>query len=472
MPLAWVDEVAGLEPAINFLQGNGYTSQLWPQQGVDKQFLAYLPLQGWLHIISQTFLDFSVYLVRLPYAIYLLIGGYFLYKTLLSKDIKLLTALIVVVLVLNEKSLFETTRGVRIEPITFMLLSIAMYCKVRKNLVGVVSAASLLILVHPNVWAAAGILLVSAFYDKNDAEHKKLWRFIKPNVLWLVPIALLIFFLLFIHFDVDLLFAQFTNQAERHTSFGGLGTHFYNHFVRRFWPYYFTQPYIPLLVYFALGYAIYCIVKRRSTPASYALLLTHLVWFAILGPMHRYNSVLVSISLFTVLPLISRVHLSKQSLIYTLLTILVLGVSCIDVASRQVMALVQHEERKPEPFISWLNQNIPGESSIISGHEIAYYASVPNDDLDFFLFNTTPYRFDFDQYKNLYLISTAPQPDHQIISKYSVPISTQWSWIKNSGTKTYQGLYLLRANSVDSYNTALKKMKKKNTAERSKFRYQ
>ncbi|MFT6004504.1 MAG: hypothetical protein ACI8UQ_001643, partial [Bacteroidia bacterium] len=45
MPLAWVDEISGVEPAINFLQGNGYTSKIWPHEGVEKQFLAYLPLQ-------------------------------------------------------------------------------------------------------------------------------------------------------------------------------------------------------------------------------------------------------------------------------------------------------------------------------------------------------------------------------------------------------------------------------------------
>ena len=60
MPLAWVDEISGVEPAINFLQGNGYTSQIWPHEGVEKQFLAYLPLQGWLHILTQYILGFPM----------------------------------------------------------------------------------------------------------------------------------------------------------------------------------------------------------------------------------------------------------------------------------------------------------------------------------------------------------------------------------------------------------------------------
>jgi hypothetical protein len=133
---------------------------------------------------------------------------------------------------------------------------------------------------------------------------------------------------------------------------------------------------------------------------------------------------------------------------------------------------VQRAERSPEKFLTWLNSNIDKNSSIISGHEIAYYAAVPNDNVDFFLFNTTPYRFDFDTYQNLYIISNKTWPNHDLISKYEVPNTVAWDWIKNSGTQTYQNLYLLKAQTVQDYNNALRKMKSANTAERSKFTYE
>ena len=472
MPLAWVDEISGVEPAINFLQGNGYTSQIWPHEGVEKQFLAYLPLQGWLHIITQYILGFSIYMVRLPYAIYLLLGALFLYKALKKTHVNTLVSLFIVILVLNEKSLFETTRGIRVEPITFLLLSISVYGFSSKKIPLVALASSLMIVLHPYVWPAAGVFLFACFYFWNKTTKHPILRFIKPNILWLMPVSILVFFLFFIHFDIELLYSQFVNQAERHTSFGGISSRFYNHFIRRFWPYYITQPYVPLLVYFALGYSIYKAVKRKWNPAVIALLLTHVVWFAILGPMHRYDSVLVFLSLFAVLPLLSSIRLPQQKIIYTLIALLLFGISCVDVASRQLMATVQRTERSPEKFLTWLNTNIDKNPSIISGHEIAYYAAVPNDNIDFFLFNTTPYRFDFDTYQNLYLISEKTWPNHEVVSKYAVQNTVSWDWIKNSGTHTYKNLYLLKAKSVQDYNHALRKTKSANTAERSKFTYQ
>jgi hypothetical protein len=411
-------------------------------------------------------------MVRLPYAIYLLLGALFLYKALKKTKVNTLVSLLIIILVLNEKSLFETTRGIRVEPITFLLLSISVYGFSTKKIYIVALASSLMIVVHPYVWPAAGVFLFACFYFWNITTVHPVLRLVKPNILWLMPIGILVFFLFFIHFDIELLYAQFVNQADRHTSFGGITSHFYNHFVRRFWPYYITQPYIPLLIYFALGYAIFTVLKKKFNPAILALLLTHAVWFAILGPMHRYDSVLVFLSLFAVLPLLSSIRLPEQKLIYTLLALLVFSISCVDVVSRQLLATVQRAERSPEKFLTWLNSNIDKNSSIISGHEIAYYAAVPNDNVDFFLFNTTPYRFDFDTYQNLYIISNKTWPNHDLISKYEVPNTVAWDWIKNSGTQTYQNLYLLKAQTVQDYNNALRKMKSANTAERSKFTYE
>lgn len=471
MPLAWVDEIAGLEPAINFLQGNGYTSKLWPYDGVEKRFLAYLPLQGWLHIIAQYLLGFSIYLVRLPYAFYLIVGALFLYKTLQKNGIHILTMLVVVVLLVNEKSLFETTRGIRIEPITFMLLSTCAYAFSTKNYVLVVLISSLLVVLHPYVWPAAGVFLLAAFYHQNTSHQNVFVRFLKPNILWLFPMGVLLFYFIFIRFDVQLLLAQLGSQSERHTTFGGFGTQLYNHFIRRFWPYYLTQPYIPFIVYGALVYALYTSAKRNFTPASIALILTHIVWLVILGPMHRYDSVLVFLSLLVTIPLLSKIHLPSKNYATLVLVLLVLGMSSLDVVSRQTMALAQREERNPEHFITWLQESVDTSKSIISGHEIAYYASAYDDDLDFFLFNTTPYHFDFNTYQNLYLISDRQWHNHAVIGQYKVPETVRWNWIENSGTNTYQNLYLLKANTVKDYNAALLTMRTENTSERSKHTY-
>ncbi|MDA8886298.1 glycosyltransferase family 39 protein [Bacteroidia bacterium] len=466
MPLAWVDEIAGLEPAINFLQGNGYTSKLWPQEGVEKQFMAYLPLQGWLHIIFQKIFSFSIYTIRLPYALFLVSGAAFLYKSLSMRHLSTVALLAVVMIILNEKSLFETTRAIRVEPISFLLLCIAYFGFTTRNFHITMAASALMMTLHPYLWPVAIVFMISSFKERNGAAH---WtNTLKPSILWLYPAALGLFFLAFIHFNIEDFADQLLNQASRHENAGGIGTQLSNHFYGRFWPYYRTQPYIPFLVYGALLASVINGIKRHISHFDVALIATHIFWIINLGPMHRYNSVLIILSLFVLVPFIIRIEHLRFKPIGVLALSSVLMISCIDVSSRQVMAQMQRTERNPESFLDWLSENIPEGNTIIAGHEIAYYEAVANTNLDFFLFNTTPYRFDFEQYDNLLLISPQVFKEANIIAQYKVEGGTSLGWIKNSGTKTYQDLYLLKVKDAKTYQIVLTQMKNQNTVNNQK----
>ncbi len=468
MPIVWLDEIAGLEPCINFLQGKGYISKLWPYEGVDKQFLAYLPLQGWLHIAGQLVLPDTVLGVRIPYVIFLLAGSVFLFLTLHTRDITSLIIVGVLVLILNEKSLFETTRGTRVEPIAFFLLNWAYWAYTVKKNHQLALAASLMLLLHPYLYPAALVFFIQAHSSYITLQNK---AFLRPSVLWIYPLLILLSFLFFINFDITLFVDQFTAQGRLHSNFGGFFTLFYNHFIQRFWPYYLTQPYIPLLIYGAFFYSIYSVFKRTANTASYALLATHAVWLIALGPMHRYNSILVVLSLFSLIPdmaFMPKVLNWKQRIVVGI----ILSLSVLDVGIRQVMCTAQRSERNPTMFIRFLNTNLPNGKSVITGQEIAYYASIKNPSLDFFLFNTTPYRFLFSNYDNLLILHYDTLAGFSELAKYEVPKPVNWSWIKKAGTKTYQGVYLLSTKDVQLYEKTLAILKAKNTEERKAFKYQ
>lgn len=470
MPLAWVDEIAGLEPAVNFLQGKGYTSQLWPYDGVDQQFLAYLPLQGWLHIASLKVLSFSIYNVRLPYAIFLVLGSIILYKSLRTNSVTILISLAICMLIVNEKSLFETTRGVRVEPIAFFLLSSVYYGYSTKKKHLVALACTAMVFLHPYLWPAALVFFLSTSLKSNSKISVA--SVVRPSIFWLYPIFGLAGYLIFIHGDIGLFWDQFSAQAKMHETFGGVGQRVYNHFILRFWPYCITQPYIPIFIYLTLIFSIYKVYKKNAAFVDIALIFTHLTWIIAIGPMHRYNSVLIILSLFTMVPYMSKIVLDSNPKWRIAFIIMLLGISCLDVTSRQLMALVQHKERDPYLFTSWLKEHIPSGKSIISGHEVAYYSSAYNNNLDFFLFNTIPYRFDFDSYDHLLFISDSKIDECTLLGSYKVSSENEWNWIRNSGTKTYNDLFLYKSNSTSIYNQVLKEKREKNTAINNSSKYQ
>lgn len=470
MPLAWVDEIAGLEPAVNFIQGNGYSSKLWPYDGADELFLAYLPLQGSLHILFIKILGFSIYTVRLPYALFLLGTGFIFFKNLRLKKIHLLYALILSTLLLNEKALFETARGIRIEPLATLLIGISFYGIFSRRYFFTSISIALMLLLHPYVWPLCLVLFIYLGRKHSDVNHPSL-LWIRPNIHWIPIILVGLLYLLFIQFNFELLISQFSAQAERHSATRSIGGQLYDHFIERFWPYYKTQPHIPLIIYVAFFRSVYQLAHRQAKIADFTLLFTHLCWLIFLSPVHRYDSILTVLSLYSLIPFIQALHTPKMKLAPLLISLGFLTVSFIDPVSRQALAYIQKEQRNPKEFLTWLEAKIPVGSSIISGHEITYYLSAEKRDLDFFLFNTTPYRFDFKAYDNLLLIADKPLEKALVLGEFSVNDSTQPMWTKKVKTKTYNGLYLLRFENINTYEHSLAHLKSKNSEEVNDRRY-
>ena len=435
-------------PAFQFLNGNGYTSLLWPQVGSDKRFLAYLPLQSASHIVSQSILPFDIYWVRVPSVLYLISGAAFLFLTLKNKGLSLFIAIALVILILNEKSLFETTRATRIEPIIFFFLSGFFYSVSRHKYHIAAVLISILLFSHPNVWPLCLVLFLGICL-KFTNHNFSILNILKPNVLWLYPIIGILLFLVSTGFEWNSFVDQFLHQGSDHSASGGILSRFQSHFVSRFWPYYKTQPWISALVYAALGYSIYSLVKRKAKASHIAIITTHLVWLVFLGPFYRYNSILVLLSVFCLADYLMAKGFTIHKWKWQVAVFILVLFSSADVAVRHTMAIVQHSERDPYPVIEWLDNNLPkDEKFIITGSDICYYATADKKNAAYFMYNMPPYKHDFKAFDHHFIVSSRLVNTGEHISSYQVKKS---ELSKKFNSKTYSTLHLYLIEKASDY---------------------
>lgn len=463
--MAWIDEVLGLDPAIQFINGNGYTSMLWPQRGSDHLFLAYLPLQGMTHVMQQWILPFDIYWVRFPSAIYLITGTILLYCSIRTKGLSVFIALALITLIINEKSLFETTRGVRIEPLIFCILSATFYSILKHRIHLTAILITLLLFSHPNVWPICLVLFLNSCFRYNNASYFSI-SILKPNVLWLYPIGGLLLFSFLIDFQFGMQIQQFSHQGSEHSAHGGILTRLSNHFITRFWPYYWSQPWVPLLIYVALGQSIYAVFKKKFAYLQTTIILTHLIWLIFLGPFYRYNSILVLLSVLWLVDFIIAHKFTLHQPKWKIAVFTLVFLSSTDVILRHSMAIIQREERNPYPVLDWLESNLPqNEEYIITGSDIAYYATAQKQNAAYFMYNMPPYTYDFKKFQKHYIISPEPIKNTLLVAQYRVP-STSLS--KKFNSKTYCNLYLNLVSSPNEYEKILIEMDDESRIEVSK----
>ncbi|MFT7229687.1 MAG: hypothetical protein ACI9GO_000146 [Bacteroidia bacterium] len=449
IPLAWIDEIMGLDPALRYLSGKGLTSRIWPQEGTSRYFMAYLPLQTWFHILHLKILPFSIYWVRFPWAVYLMIGTLLVYLGLKKNQLPTWIALGLCILLINDKSLFETTRAVRVEPLIFLLFSIAFYAKAmsRHHLQSI--AASLLFLCHPDVWPLSLILFLDACSIKNTDS-----ALLKPNRLWLYPLLTVTAFLWSIEFNIPMWLGQLIHQGSEHSASGNIFDRLHSHFILRFWPYYTTQPWTPLIIYASFIGSLTEVFRKKISSKNITILLTHLIWFVILGPFHRYNCILLILAIWWSIPYLKKgSHLFYKTGIQVAFMLFVIF-SSADVVARHHMAHARHVERNPYPVIRWLKEALPDEDYLLSGHAIGYYAMNHKAHNGYILANIPPYDYNFEEYSSYYIVQESPLKGLKTVSTYRTPVMNSF----NFNSKTYETLYLMRADNKEKYLKTLQEM--------------
>ena len=459
IPIAWLDEVMCLDPGFRLANGQGYNSYFWPQKGTEDFFLAYLPIQPLMHYLHQLVLPFDIYWVRFPWSIYLLLGSIMFYASMRKLGLSTLFSVGMLLLIINEKSLFETTRGVRVEPLMFLAICSAVYVRIKNRSLLQSIVSTTMVFMHPDVWSIALVLYLDATYRSYKA-HK---RSTKTIAVVLTPLIGTFLFLLFIDFDIVSFIGQFLHQGNDHSASGNVFHRLHAHFIDRFWPYYISQPWIPTLVYAALIYAISNIIKKQENYLSYGVLITHLVWCSILGPFPRYNSILIVISLLVLAkPMYAMWMNLKPNIAHTALLGLCI-LSCADVVIRHTMAIVQREERNPYAVIHWLQEELPKEDTyLITGSDIAYYAMAEDTTAGYFLYNIPPYKYDFNRYNRLLLLLDNKDSTCTQLAEYHI---VQSYWSKMFGKKTYKDLYLQEVKSPLAYAELLLELDNKNRLE-------
>ncbi|MEN8696892.1 MAG: hypothetical protein ABF321_07385 [Bacteroidia bacterium] len=461
IPIAWIDEIMGLDPSFRLFNGQGFNSYIWPQEGAEDFFMSYLPLQQWLHYLHLQVLPFDIYWIRFPWVIYLVLGSIILLYLFRKQGFTMLFALFLVILLVNDKSIFETTRAVRIEPLIFLLIGLGVSAQHKGQHLLLCIIATALLFAHPNVWPMALVFYLQAIYTTYGVSKFS----IKTIMCGFAPIIGLLLFSVFIDFRYADFASQFLHQGADHAVNGNILHRLHSHFITRFWPYYTTQPWGPFIVYGALVHAIIHLRKQgENTYFAYGIVLTHLVWLVILGPFARYNGILLLLSvLYIAKPAytyIQQRNARKMGIIILLIAI----ISTANVVGRHTMALAQRAERNPYPVINWLKQELPqGDTTyLITGSAISYYAMAPNSSAGYFLENIPPYKYDFDKYEQHLLLLDYPLEECEQMVTYEAKQS-KWSALFKS--RTYSHLYLQRSKNAQSYAAILKKLDNESRAE-------
>lgn len=453
IPVAWLDETFGLDPAINLVRAGSYTSKIWAHPGTEEVFLAYMPFIQLFNSFFLLFLPAEIFWVRLPYILAFAVALVYLWKIYRKQQgLSLLGTILLVVLFMNDKGIYESLRSFRSEVLELMLMAPALYFfNQNKKPVWVAFLLSMVFLTHPSLWVFVGILMLYIFF-RGDVKAK-----ISTSIVFAVPILA---FLVYANFDLATLKSQLIDHGGEHMAKGNL---FVDHFVTRYWPFYKLQPWVLLLNLFITGYCIYIIYKEKSIknrPLEVAFLLTSAYWLFILAPLYRYNTPNILL-MFVLLP--QPVLLLKQRFydgleakakfrliaVGGILLFPLVALVEFPFLSRNTAAIVQREERDPEKAIAWLDRHFDTRKKILLvENSIAHYYSLQHENVDFALVYSV-YKYNFADYDEVYLVSVNGYDGKgvELIDEYKPEQGTLFGRSLGSDIVTYHGLKIYKVHS-------------------------
>ena len=127
--------------------------------------------------------------------------------------------------------------------------------------------------------------------------------------------------------------------------------------------------------------------------------------------------------------------------------------SSADILGRHFMAISQKVERDPYPVIAWLEDALPSDNYLLSGHSIGYYAMDHTKHCGFIVANIPPYHYDFSTYSDFYIVTEKPIDGMNLVGSYRTERGTT-----HFDSKTYHSLYLMNTSDRDDYLKILKIM--------------
>ncbi len=466
VPIAWIDEIMNIEPAWQFLQGNGFIGKMWPHEGAEKIFLAYLPLSSFIHLIDLSIFPPELFFTRLLWLLFLGTSCIFIFKYIVARYLTLepLIYFILCIYVLDE-GINNSLRNGRIEMPAIAILSALFYLSIRNKRPSIQAVLiSLLLIAHPGLYPIAFIFSLNLLTKKAS---------LLKRLQYIVFIGFFPFvYLMMANFDFQLIYHQLVLHGQEHDQTAVQGNRFYLHFVERFLPIYKYQPYmlvINIIMHLSCLYSIIFRWNPRHQLLEWSYLFTSLFWFFTLAPFYRYTSVL-SFLMFLHLPSLAhrvfsvfgflKFSLKTANKIQVSLLFLLLSYIAVPFVLRHYYTFKQWPERNEYKVYNWLDQQMQHHTkkkNLIIDEAIGFYYSMhhPND-YEF----TLPYalhKYDIRNYERVYYLSFRESPTlSNLIGTYE-PSSTQD--VPSIGKKiiTYKGLKLYEVHTQEALDELRRK---------------
>lgn len=455
LPLPWIDSVGYLDPAWNFINNGHFASDLWPHQGTDRIFLAHLPALQWVNMLSfLLFPDHWVWAIRLLPLLLFYGGLYFFYRLMRLEQFQPWVLALVLAFFIIDKAVFEMMRSMRMENMELFLLAGILYWTakgVKKEWTALF--CGLLVVTHPKAWMLAliGLIYLLVIDGKNSKRLLYLLLSGLPALMYLASAG----------FDLQEIYQQLIVHGRDHTIDTVPGNRVFKHFIGRFlyfdqgsrtfsW-YYENQFYVPFLNLLALYFAFRSLIRKfdfRSQLPEIMFIANQLYWFAVLGPFHKYNMVLLLLMYFIIGKQLNgmkfRIAMPPKRAYLTLLMLLFFA---FPVYSRFGGALLQWNERSPAAFNAWLHEQIKpskDERILIIEPCTAWYYAIQHQQVDFqmkfWLFNNQ-----FKNYDRVYYLHQHPIEGYEALSTYEPP-SLMPSFRLQLGGMTHFGLKLYQVD--------------------------
>ncbi len=442
IPVAWLDETMNLDPAVQWHLHGTFTSKIWPNQGTDQVFLAYLPLVELFHMANLAWLPKTLGWIRLPFLLVFAAGLFAWLRWMQDAKLKQGWMLLLAGLLVCDRAVFEILRSGRSETLELAILASAFWAVSGKRYLLTAGLLGLLWISHPKLWALTAVF--SLFVLSKSAGWKKrvgaVGLMAAPAIAWMCWLG----------FPLHELTTQLLGQSEGHAAGGSLLQRIWQHNWDRFFPYYAGQPWVPIL-HLVTWWPAWKLL-RRSRWSFVALpgllwMVQEVFWMCILAPHYRYLPP-HQLLMYTVWAVwISQQQWQMQPrLRYAALAALPLLL--FPWASRIAFAALQWEARNPQAAINWLYRHLPVQGkTLLIGHSIGHYHCWQRQDtlLDFAL-EIYPQKFSYGNYDAVYYLGTGLPASLGYIrpmASYTLPPARLTPELDNKSS-TYRGLKLYR----------------------------
>jgi hypothetical protein len=447
-PVAWLDETMNLDPAVQWHLYGAYVSRIWPNQGTEHMFLAYLPLVEFFHIANLTWLPKTLAAIRLPILLCFIAGLWAWVRLLEHWNLKPVWLLLFAGLLACDRAVFEILRSGRSETLELAILAGTLFAVFKKRTLLAALLTGLLWIAHPKLWALTGILSLFILCKSEGLRRKLLAVALiaAPAFLWMAWLG----------FPFDELRVQLLGQSAGHGAVGSMLNRAWQHVWHRFMPYYVGQPWVPFFHVITWWPAWKLIRKHgwnfKALPGL-MWMIQDVFWMFILAPHYRYLPP-HQLLMYTVWAIwIVEKNWAFPSKMRIALFV-VAPLMLYPWASRLAFAFMQWEARDPQAVINWLNRSLPiNGKTLLIGHSIGHYHLWQRQDtlLDFAL-EIYPQKFSFNNYSKVYYLGTALPP----VLSHIKPVATYTlappllPAALDSKSATYRGLQLYQLTDAHS----------------------